>query len=77
MGSRKNVEVEDVIGSIFEDKTKMPTFKYIPTEDPKIAKEKSRKNIPPELEKVAEKFKAYLKSKEVRRKKKFFCFNTY
>ena len=55
----------------------MPTFKYIPTEDPKIAKEKSRKNIPPELEKVAEKFKAYLKSKEVRRKKKFFCFNTY
>ena len=68
MGSKRNIEGEDVIGSLFEDKTKMQTMNTIPimTEDPKIAKENIRKNIPPELEKVAEKFKTYyLKSKEV------------
>lgn len=73
MGSKRNLEAEDLLGNSLEDKTKIQTMNniQIPTEDPKVAKENIIKNIPPELEKVAEKFKTYLKSKEVGKN----CFN--
>ncbi len=77
------MEGDEFFETMFEEKSKMTAINNLSKEDPSFLKENSKKNIPPELEKVTEKFKFYLKSKEVKFKIKsfqinlkiFFCFS--